>query len=313
MFGQKYMNLQSEVRALSSCCLGSYSFFFSLQGLDAICFVAVVLTNNLDAVIEVSKLELLVQLDCELIDFDVRWGSLGEHALHLDRDWSAESHTLGTTESKHNFVFFVVIGDHVGSHCDGHRDRRGGLALDFLFDGNAENVDRKLVSGLFISKGESAPSLPWPSSVVLDFELDELGHARDDLKHLLRLAKTDSTGFLPVVLAVEAAPSFAVAVPVLGNFFAALLHLILELFRVFIGPFAPLSNLALHFLHHLHEGSRAIGEMASTATTTTTATASTFAASATKVLHQLVHELHGVLGSRFLALLFASSFGFLFI
>lgn len=110
------MNLQSEVRALSSYRLGSYSFFFSLQGLDAICFVAAVLANNFDAVIKVSKLELLVQLDCELVDFDIRWGSLGKHAFHLQRDRSAESHALGTTETKHNFVLFVVISHHVGSH-----------------------------------------------------------------------------------------------------------------------------------------------------------------------------------------------------
>jgi len=182
-----------------------------------------------------------------------------------------------------------------------------------LFDRNAEDVDRELVSGLFISEGEGAPSLPWPSSVVLDFKLNELGHTRGDLEHLLRLAKTDSTGFLPAVLAVEVAPSFAVAVPVL-ELFAAPLHLLLELFRVFVGPFAPLSHLALHFLHHLLIGRGATGTaMASTATTTTTATASTSAASATKVLHQLIDELHGVLGSRFLALLFASSWGFLLI
>lgn len=181
-----------------------------------------------------------------------------------------------------------------------------------MFDRNAEDVDGELVSGLFISEREGTPSLPWPSGVVLDFELDELGHARGDLEHLFRLAKTDSTGFLPVLLAVEVTPSFAVAVPIL-ELFAAPLHLLLELVRVFVGPFAPLSHLALHFIHHILEGRRTTGTAVATTATTTTATASTSAASATKVLHQLVDELHGVLGSRFLALLLIFGWGFLLI
>ena len=64
--------LATEVRALSSWCLGRYSFL-SLQRLDAICFIAGVLANGLDAVIEGSKLELLVQLDSKLVDFNFGW------------------------------------------------------------------------------------------------------------------------------------------------------------------------------------------------------------------------------------------------
>ena len=43
----------------SDGCLGRYSVI-SLQGLDAFCLIAVVLLNHVDAVIEASKLELLV-------------------------------------------------------------------------------------------------------------------------------------------------------------------------------------------------------------------------------------------------------------
>ena len=100
---------------MSSYRLGSYSVI-SLQRQDAFCFITVVLANNLDAVIEASKLELLVQLDCELVDFDVGRGGLGDHALHLQRDRSAEAHAFRTTEREDNFVLFVVITDQVGSH-----------------------------------------------------------------------------------------------------------------------------------------------------------------------------------------------------
>ena len=113
------MNLQSEVRALGSCHLGSYSVF-SLQCLDAICFITAVLANDFDAVIKVSKLELLVQLDSELVDFYVSWGGLGEDTLHLQRDWSAVSLAFGAAERKNHLVLFVVISHHVVSHRKRH-------------------------------------------------------------------------------------------------------------------------------------------------------------------------------------------------
>ena len=101
--------------------MGSYSVF-SLQRLDGICFVTTVLTNGFDAVIEASKLELLVQLDCKLVDINVSWGRLSEDAFHLQHDWGAERLAFGTTEGESDFVFLLVISYHVHSHRERHRD-----------------------------------------------------------------------------------------------------------------------------------------------------------------------------------------------
>lgn len=101
--------------------MGRYSVF-SLQCLDGICFVTAVLANGFDAVIEASKLELLVQLDCKLVDVNVSWGRLSEHAFHLEDDWGAKRLAFGTTEGESDFILFLVIGYHVHSHREGHRD-----------------------------------------------------------------------------------------------------------------------------------------------------------------------------------------------
>jgi len=100
---------------LSSYRLGSYSVI-SLQRQDAFCFITVVLANNLDAVIEASKLELLVKLDCELVNFDIGCDGSGKHTLHLQRDRSAESHTFRSAERESDFILLVIINKHVMGH-----------------------------------------------------------------------------------------------------------------------------------------------------------------------------------------------------
>ena len=225
--------LATEVRALSSWCLGRYSIF-SLQRLDAICFITVVLANDLDAVIEASKLELLVQLDSKLVDFNVSWSGLGEHAFHLERDGSAEGLASGATEGEHDLVLLVVVSNHMLSHGKRDRDCGGGLALDFLLDRDAEDVNGHLVTWLLISKSESAASLPRPVGIVENFEFDDLGHARSNLENLLRLAGADGAGLFPAIL-----------VP----FVSAVLHLLLEFLWVVLGPFAPLTHLVSAPLH----------------------------------------------------------------
>lgn len=106
---------------MSSYRLGSYSVF-SLQRLDGICFVTAILTNGFDAVIEASKLELLVQLDCKLVDVNVSWGRLSEDAFHLQDDWGAKLLAFGAAEGEGNLVLFLVISYHVHRHRERHRD-----------------------------------------------------------------------------------------------------------------------------------------------------------------------------------------------
>ena len=277
--------LSSEFYALafrgSSFCshrLNSYSFI-SLQGLDGFCFITVVLTNSFDAVIKVSKLELLVQLDCKLVDINIGGSRLGKHTFHLQSDRSAESLAFRAAEGECDLVDFIVISDHVLSHRERHRNRNGGLTLDLLFDRNTEDVDGNLVTGLLISKSKCASIFPWPVGVVEDFELDDLSHAWRNLKDLLGLALADSTSLFPAMLAVEVLP--VVSAP---------LHLLFELLWIIFGPFAPLTHLVLELLHHFVER-RTTMTAASSATTASSAASSTLEAS-----DQLVDELHGILG-----------------
>ena len=313
--------LATEVRALSSWCLGRYSIF-SLQRLDAICFITVVLANDLDAVIEASKLELLVQLDSKLVDFNVSWSGLGEHAFHLERDGSAEGLASGATEGEHDLVLLVVVSNHMLSHGKRDRDCGGGLALDFLFDRDAEDVNGHLVTWLLISKSESAASLPRPVGIVENFELDDLGHARSNLENLLRLAGADGAGLFPAILVPFVSAVLHLLLEflwvVLGPFaplthlVSAPLHLVLELFWVVFGPFAPLSHLFLELLHHVLEAWTtwatwtAMATASTAATTTSSATSSTSAAA--EASHHLLDELHRVLG-RVLGLLVGSCRG----
>lgn len=268
--------------------MGSYSSVFSLQGLDAVCLIAGVLTNDLDAVIEATKLELLVQLDCKLVDFDIGWCRLCKDALDLDRDWGANCLTLGATEGQNHLIFFVVVGDHVLSHGKGNLNGNLALSFDFLFDRDAEDLNGNLVTGLLVGKSQRAATLPWPVGVVKNIKLNDLSHTWSDLEHLLGLAGAHSTSFLPTVLSLEVLPILWVGAP---------LHLLLELFRVLLGPFTPFAHLRLEFLHHLDEVRTAVlatsaSVAATTSTTTTTATATT--AMTSKVLHHLVDELHGI-------------------
>ena len=179
---------------------------FSLQGLDAVCFIAGVLANDLDAVIEASKLELLVQLDGKLVDFDVGGGRLGEDALDLDGDGGADGLALGAAEGEHDFVLLVVVGDHVLGHGNRHLDGGGGLSSNLLLDGQAEDLDGHLVAWLLVGEGQRAATLPWPVRVVEDVQLDDLGHAGGNLEGLLGLARANGTSLFPAMLSSEVLP-----------------------------------------------------------------------------------------------------------
>ena len=60
--------------------LGRYSLV-SLQGLDGGSLVAVVILNNLGALLKASKVQALVQLDCKLVD--LKFVNLGLWKDHL--------------------------------------------------------------------------------------------------------------------------------------------------------------------------------------------------------------------------------------
>ena len=265
-----------------SCCLCSYSVF-SLQRLDAVCFIAAVLANNLDAVIEASKLELFMQLDCKLVDLYVGWGLSGKHTLHLQHDWSAEGLAFGATEGKSNLILFVVISNNVGCHAERNCYSSGALSFDFLLNRNTKDVNWELIAWLIIGKGQSAASFPWPVSVIEHVDFDNLSHARSDLKALLRFALADGTGLFPAMLSVEVLP--LVIAP---------LHLLLPFLGVLLGPFTPLTHLGLELLHHLVHW-RATGSMASTTTATTATTTASAASAAIKASQKLVDELHRVI------------------
>jgi len=189
-----------------------------------------------------------------------------------------------------------------------------------LLDGHAEDVNREFETGLLISKGERAASLPRPESVVLDFDLDDLGHARGDLKDLLGFAHTDSAGLFPAVLVTtEILPLAGATLHLLLQFIRVLLgplgtmsDLCLQHFRVLFGPVTPLSHLACKCLHHLVDGRATATATVTSTATTTTATTTSSATFATEVLHQLVDELHRVIG-RVLALLLVGFFWSLFV
>ena len=153
--------------------LGNYSIL-SLQFLDGCVFITVVLANNLHAVIKASKLKLLMQLNSKLVDIKIGNNRLFvKYALDFESDGSTEGHASGSTEGKAHFILCVVIGSHMISRSERHVESGLSLASNFL-DGQAEDVDRKLIGRLLIGESESAASLPRPVSVIEDLELDSL-------------------------------------------------------------------------------------------------------------------------------------------
>lgn len=177
------------------------------------------------------------------------------------------------------------------SHGKRDRDCGGGLALDFLLNRDAEDVNGHLVTWLFISKSESAASLPRPVGVVENFELNDLGHARSDLKNLLRLAGADGASLFPAILVPLVTAVLHLVLELLWVVFgpfaplthlvSAPLHLVLELFWVVFGPFAPFSHLFLELLHHVLEAGNTRATWTTMASASTTATTASSAASST--------------------------------
>ena len=263
--------------------LGNYSVL-SLQFPDRLCFISIVLANSFDAEVKASKLKLLMQLNSDLVDVKIGNNRLFvKYALDFESDRSAEGHACGSTEGKVHFILCVVIRSNVISHRDGNRE--GGLSLTSKFlDRNTENIDRKLIARLVISKGESASSFPGPVSVIENLNLDILSLSRNNLNDLLRLVHADGASFLPVLLALE--------VPLGVHFFVPLRSALTNL----LFPFCISPVLALTILELVEEFVDNILEwVASFAAANVAALVST--GYFTKGLHHLANESHRVLVS----------------
>ena len=269
-------SLVSEVKSMALS-LGRYSVF-SLQCLDALCFIAVAFANRFDAGVKATKLELLMQLDGELVDVDVGGGcdsGLGEHTFHLEDDRGAVWLTLGSTEGEGDVIDFVFVSDDSLSHRERNLESSGCLSFDFLLDREAEHLDGALVKVLLVRQGQRAVGLPWPVGVVEDFEVDDLGLTWQKLKDALGLFLADGASLFPALLAVE--------VPVLATLHVFGLH----------------AHLVHEFLDHALEGST------TSATAMTTSATAASAATTAESLHHLVDELHGVFVLCFLVLGFS--------
>lgn len=210
------------------------------------------------------------------------------------------------------------VGNDVGSHCNRDRDRDTSLALDFLLNGNRENLERHLTSiGLLVSKSESAALLPRPVGVVEDFDFSNLSAPRSQFKCILGLALDDGTSVLPSLLAFEIPAALTartlsrvllVVLVLLAEMLAKLTHLLAKFFSVKFA-FAIVAKAAHELVEHVLEAATATTAATTTSTTTTTATA------AAMLAHHLLEESHRVVrsGLRCLLLLFLSRLGLLLV
>ena len=262
--------------------LGNYSVL-SLQFLDRLLLISVVLANNFEAVIKASKLELLMQLDSKLVDVKISDnGCFVKHTLDLQRDIGTEGHASGATEGQVHTVLSVLIGGHMLGDSEGHREGGLGLASNFLLNGQAENINRKFKAGLVIGEGQGAVRLPGPVGVIEDLKLDSFSSSRDDLNDLLGLALADGTSLLPALFALEV----PLGVHALAPLRSTLTNLLLPLL---IGPVLALTVLEFvqEFVDHVLERVAVFAHAF--------ASAGTFTASLTEGFEHLADESHRVL------------------
>jgi hypothetical protein len=290
----------NAIRGLRASDLGNYSVF-SLQFLDRLLLISVVLANNFEAVIKASKLELLMQLDSKLVDVKISDnGCFVKHTLDLQRDIGAEGHASGATEGQVHTILSVFIGGHMLGHSERHREGGFGLASNFLLNRQAENINRKFKAGLVIGEGQGAVRLPGPVGVVEDFKLDGFSSSWDDLNGLLRLALADGTSFLPALLALEVPLGAHVLVPLRSTLTNLLLPLL-------ISPVLTLTVLEFvqEFVDHVLERVTVFAHAS--------ASTGSFAASLAEGLQHLADESHRVLIPVQLTLSFLLVLGLFFI
>ena len=97
--------------------------------------------------------------------------------FQLNRDDLTEGLTLWSSEGQVDGVDLVVICFNVRQDVQGDGDFHRVFALDFLFNGDTDDLDGDLSECLVISKGKEATLLPWPVGIVQDFDLFSEGGA----------------------------------------------------------------------------------------------------------------------------------------
>jgi len=143
-----------------------------LKRLDCSGFIAVVGDCSLGALLESTELEFL-KLDCKFVDLNFVFGRPWEADFELSGDFISEWVTTWTSDRKIDIPDLGFISDHVWKDGEGDGDLDGLLALDFVSDWNVDNINRKSSEILLVVESERASLLPWPESVVKDFELSE--------------------------------------------------------------------------------------------------------------------------------------------
>merc|ERR1712061_933332 len=79
-----------------------------------------------------------MQLNSKLVDIKIGNNRLFvKYALDFESDGSTEGHASGSTEGKAHFILCVVIGSHMISRSERHREGGLSLATNFL-DGQAK-------------------------------------------------------------------------------------------------------------------------------------------------------------------------------
>jgi len=143
--------------------------------LDGGGLIAAVFFGCFGALLEASKVHL-VQLDSKLVDLELVNLVVREGDFQLNWDDFAEGLSLWSSEGQVDGVDLVVVRLNMGEDSQGDGHLHGGLALDFLFNWDVDDLDGVLVEGLLLSEGEGASLLPWPVGVVQDLDLfDERG------------------------------------------------------------------------------------------------------------------------------------------
>jgi len=116
-----------------------------------------------------------VQLDCKLVNFE--FVNLRFWKDHLEFNWNDLTKWLAfwSSESQVELVDNVFTSLKVGE--DGKRDRdcKSLFAFDLLFNRNVDDFDRAFGEFLFIMEGQVASLLPWPESLIDDFNLFNKG------------------------------------------------------------------------------------------------------------------------------------------
>ena len=112
-----------------------------------------------------------MQLDCKLVDLEFVNLRFWKDHLEFNGNDQAKWLALWSSESQVELVDNVVASLKVRE--DGKRDRdcKGLFAFDLLFNRNVDDFDRALGEFLFIMERQVASLLPWPESLVDDFNL----------------------------------------------------------------------------------------------------------------------------------------------